>query len=276
MNALKAFQFSEGDTFLHRLDPRAKLVLTLSLVVYLWLRADLLVMLLAIPPLALVVGVGGVWRDTRGSLRAYAILAVVLIPLNVIFHSKYTPPGVDEAILVTIADPGTPLVGGLYITWEAVEFSLMVYLRLVLMLVAASIFLMTTSLDDLQALLLKFRFPYFFVLTLGFAFRFVPTLAEEAQRIREAQMARGLELQKGNVLRRYWKSVIPMIFPLMVSALRKALLFAEALEARATFVNPRRTSLVVLRFRGSDAVAVSLSIILLSVALYYIVIQPVF
>ncbi len=232
--------------------------------------------MLAIPPLILFAAIGGVGRDLRGSLRAYAVLALVLIPLNAVLQSRYAPAAVNEVALIALTDQGTPVVGGLYITRQAVEFSLMVYLRLVLMLVAASIFLKTTSLDDLQALLLKLRLPYFFVLTLGFAFRFVPTLAEEAQRIREAQMARGLELRRGNALRRFWRSIIPMIMPLMVGALRKSLLFAEALEARATFVYPRRTHLVTLEFKGSDAIAVCLSLALLSAALYYIVIQPVF
>ncbi len=276
MNVFTAFQFNEGDTLIHRLDPRAKLIVTISLVVYLWLRADLIVMLLAIPPLILVAVLGGVGRDLRGSLRAYAVLALVLIPLNAVLQSRYALPVVDEVVLIALTDRSTPVFGGLYITRQAVEFSLMVYLRLVLMLVAASIFLKTTSLDDLQALLLKLRFPYFFVLTLGFAIRFVPTLAEESQRIREAQMARGLELERGNVLRRFWNSIIPMIMPLMVGALRKSLLFAEALEARATFVYPRRTHLVTLEFKRPDVIVVCLTLALLSVALYYIVIQPVF
>ncbi len=233
-------------------------------------------MLLAIPPLLGVATVGKLWRDLRGSLRAYGVLGMVLIPLTAVLHSVYTPIGAGQTVLLAISGPETPIIGGFYLTRQAVEFSLIIYLRLVLMLLAVSVFIKTTSLDDLQALLLKLRIPYFFVLTLGFAFRFLPTLADEAQRIREAQMARGLDLEKGNAFGRYWRGVVPLVFPLMVGVLRKALLFAEALEARGTFAYPRRTSLTVLTFGRGDVVAVSLSLFLLGLAFFYLVIQPVF
>ncbi len=276
MDAFTAFQYREGHTLLHRLDPRAKLLMAISLILFLWIRRDLEVMLLAVPPLVLLIASGGLWRDLRGSLRAYLLLGLVLLPLNALIHSVYGPLNGEEAtILLTMTPEGTPILGALSITQQAVEFSLTIYIRLVLMLVTVSVFIMATSLDEIQTLLFKLRFPYFFVLTLGFAFRFIPTLAGEGQRIREAQMARGLDPTRGGLLRRHWRAVVPLVMPLMVSVLRRSLLFAEALEARATFVQPRRTLLTDLAFKRRDVAVVSASLAFLGISFAFLLVQPV-
>jgi energy-coupling factor transport system permease protein len=274
MEALSAFRYLEGDTVLHRLDPRAKLLMVFSMIIYLWLRPELGVMLLVLPPLILLILIGRIWRGLKGSLRAYAILGLILVPLNSLLHSIYAPIDAGErTILLTLTPAGTPVLGELVILREAVEFSLMIYVRLVLMLLVMSVFIMTTSLDEVEALLFKLRFPYFFVMTLGFAFRFIPTLAEEAQRIREAQLARGLDPTSGGLLARYWKAFVPLLLPLMVSVLRRSLLFAEALEARATFVHPRRTVLTELRMGEGDMAVMAVSVFALIIAVLLLYVQ---
>ncbi|MFQ5838491.1 MAG: energy-coupling factor transporter transmembrane component T family protein [Thermoplasmata archaeon] len=276
MDALTAFHYREGNTILHRLDPRAKLLLSVSLILFLWIRTDLQVLLLAVPPLTLLIALGRLRRDLQGALRVYILLGLILLPLNGLLYSIYAPIDSEDLVIVlTITGEGTPILGELFITREALEFSLVIYIRLILILLAVSIFIMTTNLDEIQALLFKLRFPYLFVLTLGFAFRFIPTLAEEAERIREAQMARGLDPGSGSLLRRYWKAIIPMFFPLMVSVLRRSLLFAEALEARATFVHPRRTVLTDLSFKGRDVAAVTASLAFLGVSFLLLYLRPI-
>lgn len=270
-----AFRFKDADTPLHGLDPRAKIALAGSLILFLWIRPDLRVLLLAIPPLLFLVNLGGLWRDLAGSARTYLILGIILLPLNALLYSVYAP-GDAARVLVTLTPHETPLLGRLIITWGALELSVVVYIRLVLMLLTASVFIMTTSLDQVQALLLKLRFPSFFILTLGFAFRFIPTIAEEAQRIREAQMARGLELQRGWAIRRYWRAIVPLVMPLMVSALRRSLLFAEALEARATFAHPRRTWSIDLAFKPRDVAVALASAAFFGMSLFFLRLQPVF
>jgi energy-coupling factor transport system permease protein len=266
-DALTAFRYHEGDTPLHRLDPRAKLLIVAALILFLWLWRDLSVILLALLPLAALVIISRLGHALAGSLRIYAWLGLLLVPLNALLHSAFTfPPGQAE-VLVTLTAPGTPLLGGLTITREALAFSLMIYARLVLMLVATSVFFLTTSLDDLEALLLSLRVPYFFVLTLRLAFRFVPTLADETRRIREAQMARGLDLESGGAFRRRWRAVMPLLLPLFVSVLRRSVRLGEALEARATFAYPTRTNTADLVVRPGDVAVSVVAVALLSAAL---------
>jgi energy-coupling factor transport system permease protein len=277
METLHAFRYKEGDTLLHRLDPRAKLLMALSIILYLWLRADLKVMLLVVPLLIALIAIGQLWRELKAPVRLYALLGLIFVPLNSLLHSVYTPlTDEGQTVLLTLTPPGTPILGELLILEEALVFTVVIYVRLVLMLLAMSVFIMSTSLDDVEALLFKLRFPQFFVLTMGFAFRFIPTVAQEAQRIREAQMARGLDPRSGGLLSRHWKAMLPLIFPLVVSVLRRALLFAEALEARATFVYPRRTVMADLRFSERDIAVVAASLSSLSIAFVLLYLQPIF
>ncbi len=267
--ALEAFRYQEADTPLHRLDPRAKLLIVAGLVVFLWLWWELGVVLLALIPLTLLIIIGRLGRPLAGAIRLYALLGLLLVPLNVLLHSAFTfPPGQSE-VLVTFAASGVPLLEGLVITRGALAFSLLVYARLVLLLMATSIFFLTTSLDDLEALLLSLKVPYFFVLTLSLAFRFLPTLGEEATRIREAQMARGLDLESGSRLRRLWRAGIPLLLPLFVSVLRRSVRLGEAMEARATFAFPNRTNTVDLEVRRTDMGVVAATVGLLAVAFVF-------
>ncbi|MEE9164086.1 MAG: energy-coupling factor transporter transmembrane component T [Thermoplasmata archaeon] len=267
--ALEAFRYQEADTPLHRLDPRAKLLIVAGLVVFLWLWWELVVVLLALIPLTLLILIGRLGRPLLGSIRLYALLGLLLVPLNVLLHSAFTfPPGQSE-VLVTFAASGVPLLEGLVITRGALEFSLLVYARLVLLLMATSIFFLTTSLDDLEALLLSLKVPYFFVLTLSLAFRFLPTLGEETTRIREAQMARGLDLESGSRLRRLWRASIPLLLPLFISVLRRSVRLGEAMEARGTFAFPNRTNTVDLEVRRRDVGVVVATVGLLAVAFVF-------
>ncbi|MEE9268482.1 MAG: energy-coupling factor transporter transmembrane component T [Thermoplasmata archaeon] len=267
--ALDAFRYQGADTPLHRLDPRSKLLIVAALILFLWLWWDLAVVLLALVPLTILVLVGRLGRPLVGSLRLYALLGLLLVPLNVLLHSALTfPPGQAE-VLMTLTPPDTPLLGGLAITREALTFSLVVYARLVLMLVATSVFFLTTGLDDLEALLLSLRVPYFFVLTLSLAFRFLPMLGEEATRIREAQVARGLDLETGGRLRRLWRAGIPLLFPLFVSVLRRSVRLGEAMEARATFAYPTRTNAVDLVMGPADVGVAVVTLALLALALVF-------
>lgn len=277
MNSLlAAFRFREDDTPLHRIDPRAKLLVALALFLFLWMRTELHILALAAVPLLALIHVGRLGRRLVPSLRFYGLLGLLMVPGNALLHSLYAPvAGPEPSVWLRLTAPGTFLVGELFLTQEAVGFSLWVYVRLVLMLVTVSLFVMSTDLDQVEALLYRLRFPDFFVLTLGFALRFLPTLAEEAERIREAQWARGLDPRAGGPLRRTWKALVPLLMPLVVNVLRRSLHLAEALEARATFVHPRRGSLTELTFRRGDAVVSLSALLFLGLSFTLLVVWPV-
>jgi energy-coupling factor transport system permease protein len=109
--------------------------------------------------------------------------------------------------------------------------------------------------------------PYEFVFAFTTAVRFVPVLAEEAQTIMDAQKARGLELEKGNFLKRI-RNYIPILIPLIVSAIRRSLELAEAMESRAWGATKNRTNLYVLKMHKGDLILITLTIGLLAASVY--------
>jgi energy-coupling factor transport system permease protein len=109
--------------------------------------------------------------------------------------------------------------------------------------------------------------PYEFCFAFTTAVRFVPVLAEEAQTIMDAQKARGLELERGNFLKRI-RNYIPILIPLIVSAIRRSLELAEAMESRAWGATKKRTNLYVLKMHRSDLVLILITVGILATAIY--------
>ena len=103
-------------------------------------------------------------------------------------------------------------------------------LRFVVLVESFSVFFLTTSPDHLGLALEESRVPYEFAFAFTTAVRFVPVLAEEAQTIMDAQKARGLELEKGGLLKKI-RNYVPVLIPLIVSAIRRSLELAEAMES---------------------------------------------
>jgi energy-coupling factor transport system permease protein len=109
--------------------------------------------------------------------------------------------------------------------------------------------------------------PYEFAFAFTTAVRFVPVMAEEAQTIMDAQKARGLELEKGNILKRI-RNYIPILIPLIVSAIRRSMELAEAMESRAWGATKKRTNLYLLKLRKADYMLISLTLLLLAITIY--------
>jgi energy-coupling factor transport system permease protein len=109
--------------------------------------------------------------------------------------------------------------------------------------------------------------PYEFCFAFTTAVRFVPVLAEEAQTIMDAQKARGLELERGNFLKRI-RNYIPILIPLIVSAIRRSLELAEAMESRAWGATKKRTNLYVLKMHKNDFILIAITIGILATAIF--------
>ena len=109
--------------------------------------------------------------------------------------------------------------------------------------------------------------PYEFAFAFTTAVRFVPVLAEEAQTIMDAQKARGLELEKGGLLKKI-RNYIPVLIPLIVSAIRRSLELAEAMESRAWGATKKRTNLYVLKLHRGDYALLAITVGILVGAVY--------
>jgi energy-coupling factor transport system permease protein len=161
-----------------------------------------------------------------------------------------------------------------YTGWTLVEYPLAMAFRFLVLVEAFSIFFLTTSPDHLSLALEQSHVPYEFTFAFTTAVRFVPVLAEEAQTIMDAQKARGLELERGNFLKRV-RNYIPILIPLIVNAIRRSLELAEAMESRAWGANKKRTNLYILKIKTNDLILIAISIILLVFGVYVYLFVPI-
>ena len=231
---------------MHSLDPRVKFLYVCAVFVVAILFWEILplvaLFLLQLP----FVFAARVQRQWLRSLRGAAFLATMIFGTNLVFRYIYA---------------------GYSLLLPDLEYASAMTLRFIVLVESFSVFFLTTSPDHLGLALEQSRVPYEFCFAFTTAVRFVPVLAEEAQTIMDAQKARGLELEKGNFLKRI-RNYIPILIPLIISAIRRSLELAEAMESRAWGAIKRRTNLYVLRIRRADVLLMSISILILAVGFY--------
>src|SRR3989337_841662 len=168
----------------------------------------------------------------------------------------------------------TFFTNGYVLTAVNVESAFAMTLRFVVLVESFSVFFLTTSPDHLGLALEQSRVPYEFSFAFTTAVRFVPVLAEEAQTIMDAQKARGLELEKGNFMKRI-RNYVPVLIPLIVSAIRRSLELAEAMESRAWGAVKKRTNLYGLKLHRGDFALLALTVGVLVLAVYVRLFIPV-
>ena len=257
MSVFEGFRFRHVSSPIHNRDPRVKflyvLVMFIVAVMFNELPVLLVLFLFQIP----FVLVAGVQRQWLRSLHGAMFLATFLFVFNLIFG---------------YISPGTTSYG-----MSPLEYAFAMALRFLVLVESFSIFFLTTSPDHLSLALEQSHVPYEFTFAFTTAVRFVPVLAEEAQTIMDAQKARGLELEKGNFMKRI-RNYIPILIPLIVSAIRRSLELAEAMESRGWGASKKRTNLYVLKMKEGDFMLILISIILLVTAIYvrYFVHLPTF
>ena len=243
-------QYFPGDTVVHRLDPRTKLITTVLYIVALFCAEG-------------VVGYGVVALSLLLAVKLSRVRFKALVRglKPVLFIIVFT------AVLNLFFTPGTPVFewGILSVTREGVVMALSMMARITLLIMGTFLLTYTTSpiaLTDAMETLLnplkKLRVPvHEFAMMMSIALRFIPTLIEETDKIMSAQKARGADFESGNLLQRA-KALIPLLVPLFVSAFRRADELAMAMECRCYHGGEGRTKLRVLHFASRDFVTLAL------------------
>ncbi len=255
-------QYMPGDSFLHRLDPRTKLVMALNLIVvlflvdsfigYLWIAGFIF--------LAIINGDIPLKSITRG-LKPLTVIILLTVILNIFFTE------------------GTILWqwGFIRITNEGIIKGILLGIRLILLILSTTVMTLTTSplaitdgLEYLLSPLKKVKFPvHELSMMLTIALRFIPTLLEETEKIMKAQMARGADFESGNLLKRA-QNMVPLLVPLFVSAFRRADDLATAMESRCYKGGEGRTRLNELAMQSADylVLGVTLPVLVLVVFIF--------
>ena len=131
------------------------------------------------------------------------------------------------------------------------------------------LFFLTVDPNDLALSLISMKVPYEFAFSFSLAFRFVPTIAREAQNIMDAQQSRGYELQQKGIISQI-KNLFPLLVPLIISSIKRAFNVAEALESRAFGSDNERSYYFSIKFRLRDWIFISYLIIILA---FFIIIR---
>lgn len=247
-------QYFPGNSILHRLDPRTKLICTVAFIVALFLAKQL-------------VGYG-VLLIILGVLVALSRikLKVILKGLKpILFIVVFT------GILNLFFTPGTAIweLGFLKLTVEGIWAAVFMVLRISMLIVCTFLLTYTTSpilltdgLERLMNPLKKIRVPvHELSMMMSIALRFIPTLIEETDKIMSAQKARGADFETGNLVQKA-KALIPLLVPLFISAFRRADELAIAMECRCYHGGEGRTRLRQLKYTGTDIAAIVLSLAL--------------
>lgn len=246
MSVFDGLKFRKVYSPIHNLDPRMKFVYVIGIFIVAIVFNQVIPLLVLFCMQIPFVLLARVQRQWVRSLRGAAFLAVFIFAVNVL------------TVFFT---------SGYQITPGAVENSVAMTLRFVVLVESFSVFFLTTSPDHLGLALENSRVPYEFAFAFTTAVRFVPVLAEEAQTIMDAQKARGLELEKGGIFKRI-RNYVPVLIPLIVSAIRRSLELAEAMESRAWGATKKRTNLYSLKLHKGDFGLLTITAAIIAVSLY--------
>ncbi len=239
-------KFRKVYSVIHNLDPRMKFVYVIAVFVSAIIFSAVIPLLILFVLQVPFVLLAKVQRQWLRSLRGALFLAVFIFLVNI---------------------AGNFFTQGFTVTAANWENAASMTLRFVVLVESFSVFFLTTSPDHLGLALEQSHVPYEFSFAFTTAVRFVPVLAEEAQTIMDAQKARGLELEKGNFMKRI-RNYIPVLIPLIVSAIRRSLELAEAMESRAWGAVKNRTNLYALKLRRGDYILLVITVGLLAITVY--------
>lgn len=255
-------RYIQGDSFVHKLDPRAKLIGAFYFIVIIFLANN--------------------WW-TYLTMTLFTILCVYLsdIPLK-IFINGVKPLvwlilfTVVLQILFTTGGETYFSLGFIHITSFGLVNGAFIFMRFVLIIFMSTLLTLTTmplsltdAIESLLGPLKRFKVPvHELALMLSIALRFVPTLMDEASKIMNAQRARGVDFGEGNIIQQM-KAVTPILVPLFVSSFNRADELANAMEARGYQGGEGRTKYRELTWETRDTIAMA-AFALLTVLLVFL------
>ena len=254
-------QYLPGDSPVHRLDPRTKILLIVAFLIIL---------------------------ITVKSFAGYAALALFLFVVNKIANVpfkmliKSLKPLlffiIFTAVINLFLTRGEPVFkwGIITITKEGIRLTVAMSLRLIFLVIGTSVLTYTTSpivlTDGIESLfrpLSKIGFPaHEIAMMMTIAIRFIPTIVDETDKIMKAQSARGSDFESGSLIRRA-KALIPILVPLFISAFRRADDLATAMECRCYRGGEGRTKLKAIKMKKIDAFAFLIRAIVFAVVMTF-------
>ena len=248
-------QYFPGNSVIHRLDPRFKIIITAIYITMLFCASEII---------GLSIGV------------AFVIFVLMLSEIPAKMMIKGIKPIVPVIIFTSVLNlffiDGSVIFKWwiIKITLEGVQTSVFMIIRVICLIAGTSLLTYTTSpitltdaIERLMSPLKKIKVPvHELAMMMTIALRFIPTLIEETDKIMSAQKARGADLETGGLVQRA-KALVPILIPLFVSAFRRAEELALAMECRCYHGGEGRTRLKQLKSSGRDYIALGITMLFL-------------
>ena len=248
-------QYFPGNSPVHRLDPRTKLIAVMLYIVALFLCSFVVTYALMFAVLCLCIAVSRV--PAKSIVRGMKPVVFIVI-FTAVLNLFYTPG--QQVIFRLWVFQVT--MEGVYSAFFMVIRILMLISGTFLLTYTTSPILLTDGLEDLMNPLKKLRVPvHELAMMMSIALRFIPTLIEETDKIMSAQRARGADFESGGLVRRA-KALVPLLVPLFISAFRRADELAVAMECRCYHGGEGRTRLRQLKYRPADYFTIAAALII--------------
>lgn len=255
-------QYVPADSFVHRLDPRVKIILSIFFVIDLFLINDFKGYIVIIPFTMFIIWISKLkFKYVYKGLKPIFVLLIITALLNLLmYHGKTV---VFSWSFITIYK-------------EGIYTAVFMTLRLIFLIVGTSILTLTTSPIELTDAIERMLNPlkkvgvpaHEFAMMMTIALRFIPTLIDETDKIMKAQMARGADFETGNIFSKA-KNLIPLLVPLFISSFRRADDLAMAMDSRCYRGGKGRTKMKQLKMTYRDSIAIIVFIVLSFIAISF-------
>ncbi len=256
-------QYFPGDSQIHKMDPRMKIILTVFYIVILFCVENFLGFLAVFTLLSLVIYISKIpVKIVAKSIKPLMFIIIFTAVFNIFY-------GDGPAVFQNVSFLG-------WLTWEGIRNAAFMVIRITLLIMGTSFMTYTTSpvmlTDAIERLIMPLKYlkvpVHELAMMMTIAMRFIPTLIDETEKIMNAQKARGADFETGNIIRRA-KALIPILIPLIVSAFRRAEELADAMECRCYNGGEGRTRYKIYSFSFRDYVAAALFLILTVLIIFF-------
>ncbi len=254
-------QYFPGESIVHRLDPRFKIIIAIIFIAMLFIGSSAVSLEVGAVFCMMAIIISEIpFKMILKSLKPIVMILVITSLLNIFLITS--GPAVFEWKFIKI-------------TYDGIYTSVFMIIRIILLIAGTSLLTYTTSpialtgaIESLLSPLKKLKMPvHDLAMMMTIALRFVPTLIEETDKIMSAQKARGVDMDGGKIIDRI-KSIIPIIIPLFISAVRRAGELATAMECRCYHGGEGRTKMHQLKSSVADFVALAISMLFMSAIIF--------
>ena len=262
-------QFFPGNSPIHKLDPRTKLILSVLFIVAVFLAATPIAFLLITVAVIVLIATSGIsFKVILKGVKPIIYVLIFTSLINIFFTKADSAPIVDFWVIE--------------IYKEGIIRAVFISLRVLLLIMGTSVLLtyttspisLTDGIESLFSPLKKLHIPvHTFAMMMTIALRFIPTLIEETEKIMNAQKSRGADFTSGSLIKRA-KALIPLLVPLFVSSFKRADELATAMECRCYRGDKNRTKLAKLQYKKVDALWFILGFLFLGIIIALMIVPP--